>query len=70
MAIDCNDFKHDSNLTIEIILRMLMLLKVSGNEHMSGIMWVDGCHFFRTPSQESCTSKWTTHAVITRTNTP
>ena len=28
MAIDCNDFKHDSNLTIEIILRMLMLLKV------------------------------------------
>lgn len=30
MAIDCNDFKHDSNLTIEIILRMLMLLKVIG----------------------------------------
>ncbi len=28
MAIDCNDFKHDSNLTIELILRMLMLLKV------------------------------------------
>ncbi len=28
MAIDCNDFKHDSNLTIELILRMLVLLKV------------------------------------------
>ena len=28
MALDCNDFRHDSNLTIEIILRMLMLLRV------------------------------------------
>lgn len=28
MAIDCNEFKHDSNLTIEVILKMLTLLKV------------------------------------------
>lgn len=28
MAIDCNDFKHDSNLTIEVILKVLTLLKV------------------------------------------
>lgn len=28
MAIDCNDFRHDSNLTIEIILKILTMLKV------------------------------------------
>ena len=28
MCLDCNDFRHDSNLTIEIILRMLVQFKV------------------------------------------
>ena len=28
MALDCNDFKHDSNLTIEVILKVLTLLQV------------------------------------------
>lgn len=28
MVIDCGQFAHDSNLTIEIILRMLQVLQV------------------------------------------
>ncbi len=28
MAIDCNDFHHDSNLTIEVLLRVLVHFKV------------------------------------------
>ena len=30
MVIDCGQFKHDSNLTIEILLQFLCKLKVSG----------------------------------------
>lgn len=30
IAIDCNEFHHDSNLTIEILLQMLLRFKVVG----------------------------------------
>lgn len=72
MAIDCGQFKHDSNLTLEVLMRVMMELKV--NITCVHVCFTE-CTMTLIPKCRKtlcllcCTSKWIIPAVTTRIST-
>lgn len=66
MLIDCGDFPHNTNLTIEALLQVFCHLKVCAIT-IKTMSCLEYC-FYRITYPQCCTFKWTTPAGTTRTN--
>ena len=67
MAIDCGQFPHDSNLTIEILLRLFADLQVY-IVVLDRVGILGNLPFYRDSSHQFFMSRWTIRAGIIRIN--
>ena len=70
MLVDYGEFPHNTNLTIEALLKVFCLLKVCGNVYVHSSSVLNVICSCRTTCHLCCISKWTILAGITRTNIP